>query len=129
MSLFDELKIRNRVIDGEAWVSLKDISSHTLDSVRGFIAESVRISLIRPASLVEEAYIRGIAEGMISVANLLSQGGVEAEFDKNVNTVEDLLKTLEKKMEHDDQCENSRGWDGFPCECEKRSKDELSDEL
>jgi len=26
------------------------------------------------------------------------------------------------KMEHDDQCENSRGWDGFPCECEERSK-------
>ena len=26
-------------------------------------------------------------------------------------------------LDHDDQCENSRGWDGFPCECEERSKD------
>jgi len=99
MSLFDELKIRNRVIDGEAWVSLKDVSSHTLDSVMGFIAESVKISLMRTVSPVEEAYIRGIAEGMISVATMLAQGGVEAEFDKNVNTVEDLLKILDKKNE------------------------------
>jgi hypothetical protein len=97
MSLFDELKIRNMVIDGEAWVSLKDMSFHTLDSVRSFISESVRISLIHPVSPIEEAYIRGIAEGMISVATMLAQGGVEAEFDKNVNTVEDLLKTLDKK--------------------------------
>ena len=25
-------------------------------------------------------------------------------------------------MEHDDQCENSRGWAGFPCECEERKQ-------
>jgi hypothetical protein len=23
-------------------------------------------------------------------------------------------------MKHDDECENSRGWPGFPCECEER---------
>jgi hypothetical protein len=28
-------------------------------------------------------------------------------------------------MEHDDECENSRGWVGFPCECEERLNDEL----
>lgn len=25
-------------------------------------------------------------------------------------------------MEHDNQCENSRGWVDFPCECEERLK-------
>jgi hypothetical protein len=28
-------------------------------------------------------------------------------------------------MEHDNQCENSRGWVDFPCECEERLKNEL----
>lgn len=32
-------------------------------------------------------------------------------------------KTVKKTIEHDNQCENSRGWDEFPCGCEERSKD------
>jgi hypothetical protein len=27
-----------------------------------------------------------------------------------------------QKIIHDDQCENSRGWPGFPCECEERKE-------
>ena len=30
-----------------------------------------------------------------------------------------------KTMEHDYECENSRGWVGFPCECEERLNDKL----
>jgi len=31
-------------------------------------------------------------------------------------------------MNHDDQCENNRGWPGFPCECEERGlKDATAD--
>ena len=34
-------------------------------------------------------------------------------------------ETVKEEMEHDDECENSRGWVGFPCECEKRLNNEL----
>lgn len=30
-------------------------------------------------------------------------------------------REMKKNIIHDDQCENSRGWEGFPCECEERS--------
>ena len=33
------------------------------------------------------------------------------------------MKSDDIVIGHDDQCENSRGWVGFPCECEERFKD------
>jgi hypothetical protein len=96
MSLLDELKIRNKVVDGEIWISLRDISAHTLNAVTAFLNESSAMSMIQPVTPMEAAYTKGIAEGMLSVATLLAQGGVEAEFHENINTVEDLLKTLDK---------------------------------
>jgi hypothetical protein len=97
MSLFDELKIRNQVIDGEIWISLRDITTHTLNSVKDFIEESSIASMIHPVTPFEAMYIRGLAEGMLSIATLLAQGGVEAEFHENINTVEDLLNSLKEK--------------------------------
>jgi len=96
MSLLDELKIRNQVIDDEIWISLKDVSSHTLNAVMEFVNESSAMSLVHPVTPVEAMYIRGLAEGMLSIATFLSQGGVEAEFHEKVNTVEDLLKVMDK---------------------------------
>jgi hypothetical protein len=99
MTLLDELKIRNQIIDGEIWISLGDISSHVLESVNQFIHESTALSIVHPVTPSEAAYISGLASGMSSIAALLAQGGVEAEFHEKVNTVEDLLKSLEKKNE------------------------------
>ena len=96
MSLLNELKIRNQVIDDEVWVSLKDVSNHTLNAVMDFVNESSAMSLIHPVTPVEAMYVRGLAEGMLSIATFLSQGGVEAEFHEKVNTVEDLLKVMDK---------------------------------
>lgn len=97
MSLLDELKIRNQVIDDEIWISLKDISMHTLNSVVEFLNEATAMSMANPVTPMESAFIRGLAEGMLSIATLLAQGGVEAELDKKVHTVEDLIKQLDKK--------------------------------
>jgi hypothetical protein len=99
MSLLDELKIRNQVIDGEIWISLRDISTHTLNAVISFLNESSALSMIRPVTPIEAAYTKGLAEGMMSVATLLAQGGVEAEFHENINTVEDLLNSLNKEKD------------------------------
>jgi hypothetical protein len=97
MTLLDELKIRNQILDDEIWISLRDIANHVLDAVGEFIHESSALSLVHPVSPAEAAYINGLAQGMTSIAALLAQGGVEAEFHEKVNTVEDLLKSLEKK--------------------------------
>ena len=97
MSLLDELKIRNQVIDDEVWISLQDISNHTLNATLDFINESSAMSMVHPVTPVEAMYVRGLAQGMLSIATLLAQGGVEAEFHEKVNTVEDLLKVLDRK--------------------------------
>jgi hypothetical protein len=97
MSLLDELKIRNQVIDGEIWISLLDAASHVLNAIEEFASESSELSIKNPVSIQEAAYIQGMVAGMASVATLLSQGGIEAEFHEKINTVDDLLKTIEKK--------------------------------
>jgi hypothetical protein len=97
MTLLDELKIRNQIINGEIWISLHDISAHTLNAVISFLNESSALSMIRPVTPMEAAYTKGLAEGMLSIATLLAQGGVEAEFHENINTVEDLLNSLNKE--------------------------------
>jgi predicted anti-sigma-YlaC factor YlaD len=99
MSLLDELKIRNQVIDGEVWISLRDISTHTLNAVISFLNESTAFSMAHPVTPMEAVYTKGLAEGMMSIATLLAQGGVEAEFHENINTVEDLLNSLNKEKD------------------------------
>jgi hypothetical protein len=99
VALLDELKIRNQVIDEEVWISLKDIATHVINAVTEFIHESTAMSLVHPVSHAEAAYIHGLAQGMSSIATLLAQGGVEAEFHDKINTVEDLLNSLNKSGE------------------------------
>jgi hypothetical protein len=99
MTILDELKIRNQIIDGEIWISLHDISTHTLSAVISFLNESSIFAMAHPITPMEAAYTKGIAEGMLSIATLLSQGGVEAEFHENINTVEDLLNSLNKEKD------------------------------
>jgi hypothetical protein len=97
MTLLDELKIRNMVIDEEIWISLRDIAHHVLDAVQEFIHESSSLSIVHPVSVAEAAYIHGLAQGMTSVAALLAQAGIEAEFHEKINTVEDLINTFKEK--------------------------------
>lgn len=99
MSLLDELRIRNNVVDDEIWVSLVDVASHVLGAITEFANESSAFSAINPITTQEAAYIQGMIAGMASVAALLSQGGVEAEFHEKINTVDDLLNTIKEKKD------------------------------
>lgn len=97
MTLLDEIKVRNQIIEGEIWISLKDIAEHVLGSAKDFIKESSQISIVYPVTPIEAAYIEGVAQGMSTVAALLAQGGMEAQFHEKVNTVEDLLNAMEDR--------------------------------
>ena len=96
MTLLDEIKVRNQIIDDEIWISLRDIAEHVLNAVADFVHEASALSLVHPVTQIEAAYVNGLAQGMSGIAALLAQGGVEAEFHEKINTVEDLLKGLEK---------------------------------
>jgi hypothetical protein len=96
MTLLDEIKVRNQIIDDEIWISLRDIAEHVLNAVTDFVHEASALSLVHPVTHIEAAYVNGLAQGMSGIAALLAQGGVEAEFHEKVNTVQDLLKALEK---------------------------------
>jgi hypothetical protein len=95
MSLLDELKIRYNTSDDGVWVNLSDLSNHLLHSVKSFVDSVVLESTVRSIELPEKVFMRGIAEGMMSVVTLLAQSGVEIEFNEKINTVEDLVKTLD----------------------------------
>ena len=96
MTLLDELSIRNQEIDGEVWVSLKDVATHFVNSLDKFSHESSAVAVVHPFTKIQAAYINGIYEGMSGIISLLAQGGAEAEFHNNVHTVDDLLKRLEQ---------------------------------
>jgi hypothetical protein len=96
MSLFDELNIKHKMIDDDVWVNLPDLSDHLLSAVKKFVHGSFEESTVRPIGMIEQAFLRGIAEGMMSVISLLAQSGIEIEFSEKINTVEDLIKTLNK---------------------------------
>jgi hypothetical protein len=95
MSLLDELKIRYQTSDDGVWINLPDLSNHLLYSVQSFVNGVVHESSTRSVSPPEQFFMRGIAEGMMSVVTLLAQSGVEIEFHEKINTVEDLIKTLD----------------------------------
>jgi hypothetical protein len=97
MSLFDELQIRYQTIDDYVWVNLSDLSNHLLNATKNFVTSSFQESIARPMGMSEQVFMRGIAEGMMSVVTLLAQSGVEIEFSEKINTVEDLIKTLDKE--------------------------------
>jgi hypothetical protein len=97
MSLLDDLNIKYQTVDDDIWVNLPDLSDHLLNAVKKFVHGSFKESTVGPVGIIEQAFLRGIAEGMMSVVTLLAQSGVEIEFSEKINTVEDLLKTLDKE--------------------------------
>jgi hypothetical protein len=95
MALLDEISVRNTLIDDEIWVNLTDLSNFLMDSVKEFADNIFAQSLVHPLSPVEAMMFKGVAEGMVNVVALLSQGGMEAEINKKINTVQDLIDTLD----------------------------------
>ncbi len=102
MALLDEISVRNTLIDDEIWVNLTDLANFLMNSVKEFADSVFAESMIRPLSPPEAMMFKGVAEGMVNVVALLSQGGIEAEINKKINTVQDLINTLESnsKDEH-----------------------------
>jgi hypothetical protein len=96
MSLFDELEIRYQTINDDIWVNLPDLSNHLLNATKNFVNSSFQESISRPMDVPEQVFMRGIAEGMMSVVTLLAQSGVEIEFSEKINTVGDFLKITNK---------------------------------
>jgi hypothetical protein len=97
MSLFNELSLKTITHDDELYLNVKDLSYHIVNALYGFALESKQLGAVRAYSSEESAFLMGIGEGMNSIALMLSQGGVEEEFHRNINTVEDLLNTLGDK--------------------------------
>jgi hypothetical protein len=99
MTLFNEAGIRNKMIDDEVWVNISDLANFFMDSTKDFAETVFQESVIRPLNISEAMLFRGMAEGMMNVVALLSQGGLETEFHEKIHTVEDLMKTLKKEKE------------------------------
>lgn len=97
MPLLDEVNIRTRLFNDEIWVNLKDLSDFLLNSVKDFSDEIFKESLQRPLNPTEAMLFKGLAEGMLNIVALLSQGGMEAEMNAKINTVEDFLKNIKGK--------------------------------
>lgn len=102
MALLDEISVRNTLINDEIWVNLSDLSNFLMGSVKEFTEDVFKESMIRPLNPPEAMLFKGLAEGMINVVALLSQGGVEAEISKKINTVQDLLDTLESNAKDEE---------------------------
>jgi len=99
MPLLDEVNIRTKLFDDEIWVNLKDLSDFLLKSVKDFSDDVFKESLNRPLNQSEAMLFKGLAEGMLNVVALLSQGGMEAEINTKINTVEDLMDKFWKDEE------------------------------
>jgi aspartate/glutamate racemase len=97
MSLLDDLDIRYKSLDDDLWINLSDLTNHLLESAHRLANDVAHESRIRPLQIPEAMLLRGLAEGMMSVVTLLTQGSLEAEFHEKINTVEDLLKVLDQK--------------------------------
>jgi hypothetical protein len=96
VALLDEISVRNTLIDDEIWVNLTDLANFLMNSVKEFADSIFAESMIRPLNPSEAMMFKGVAEGMVNVVALLSQGGMEAEINKKINTVQDLINTLKE---------------------------------
>lgn len=94
MSLFDEIKVDTLFHDDEIYVNARQFAWHVAKAIEKFTLESYEESGRRKFSKEESAFFAGIIEGMANINLLLSQGGVEEEFDKTINTVEDLFNSI-----------------------------------
>jgi hypothetical protein len=101
VALLDEISVRNTLIDDEIWVNLTDLANFLMGSVKEFAEKVFAESVVRPLSPSEAMLFKGVAEGMLNVVTLLSQGGMEAEINKKINTVQDLINTLERNSSND----------------------------
>jgi hypothetical protein len=94
MPLFDEIKLSTVEQDGELYVNARQLAWHLTSAMKEFYDETMLISKTQPLIPSEKYFFNGILEGMNSVVLLLSQGGIEDELDRKIETVEDLFKTI-----------------------------------
>jgi hypothetical protein len=97
MPLLDEVNIRTKLFDDEIWVNVKDLSDFLFKSVKDFSDDIFKSSLEKPLNPSEAMLFKGLAEGMLNVVALLSQGGMEAEINTKINTVEDFFNNIQGK--------------------------------
>jgi predicted N-acyltransferase len=96
MPLFDDINLKTIEQDGELFVNAHQLAWHLTSAMKEFYEETMEISKEQPLLSSEKYFFNGILEGMNSVVLLLAQGGMEDEFNKNVNTVEDFIKRIEE---------------------------------
>lgn len=99
MSLFEEIKVDTLLHEDDIYVNARQFAWHIAKAIEQFILESHEHARHQKFSKEEVAFLSGIVEGMSSINLLLSQGGVEEEFSKTINTVEDLFKLIGEEDE------------------------------
>lgn len=99
MPLFEEINIDTTEKDGEIYINARQLAWHIIQGIKVFYDDSAIYSQSSPLTVNEAYYLNGIIEGMNSIVLLLSQGGVEEELNKKINTVEDLINTMKEKDE------------------------------
>lgn len=90
--MFDELHIRSAIVDGEDYVNVMDLARHISAAMNEFAREIRQEATEREIPARSLHFAAGIAEGMREIAVLLSQGSLENRLEREVNTLDDLIK-------------------------------------
>ena len=82
-ALFDELGLRNTIVDGETYINVHDLVAHLYLSGRA-LREKVVVEDLTAPQQVAVASSLGVTQGLIE---FLQEGLVDSQFDKLVENL------------------------------------------
>jgi len=97
MPLFDEINIGSVTKGDEVFINAKQLAWHIAGTMSILSDEALEDAKSKPFTSEEKHYFHGIMEGLNSVVLLLSHGGIEQEFHKDINSVEDIVEHFRSK--------------------------------
>lgn len=97
MPLFDEINIGYVTENDEVFVSARQLAWHIAGTMSILSDEALDDAKNTPFTAEEKHYFHGIMQGLNSVVLLLSHGGLEQEFHKDINSVEDIVEHFRSK--------------------------------
>ena len=97
MSLFEEIGVDSIVHEDEIFINARQFAWHIAKAIEAFVTDSYEAAKVVKFTKEAAAFMSGVVEGMGNINLLLSQGGVEKEFDYTIHTVEDLFNSIGEK--------------------------------
>lgn len=87
--MFSEMHIETITQDDRTYIDAHDLTKHLC---KAMIAYAHEVKSCQMGSREEMLYAYGILAGMREIVLFLSQGVLEIDFEKSVNTLDDLIK-------------------------------------